>query len=205
MTSSGDETVESADGEERGYDDHPAHVSLERADLDTETRLMLLLRDHESAGNDARYRDRLVHTGFYLSLIFAGVLVDTGIRLWLDGHYALLTLVALFGASSYYVLYVWTESFLGARNAAWSRRRQIENEVARWYPGLLKGHSDVFDRLSYDGQRERFEHAGRSSVGKLSSSSLTIGYIKTLIAAATLVAVVSAVFRYFQTVVTLLP
>jgi len=200
MSTADDESGESAGG----YDDQPAHAPLEADDIDDDVRRAFLLRDHESAGNDARYRDRLIHTGFYLSLIFAGVLVDTGIGLWLDGHYAMLALVALFGASSYYVLYVWTQSFLGARNAAWNRRRQIENEVGRQYPGVLKGHSDVFGRIEYDADDERFHHEGRSSVGKLSGSTLTVAYIRTLIVAAALVAVVALLFHYSTFLVSVL-
>lgn len=155
----------------------PATYELDSEDDLSDTELRLLLRDHESAGTDARYRDRLIHTGFYLSLIFAGILLDTGVRLLGQERFLLLSAVAGFGAVAYYVLWVWTESFTGARNAAWNRRRQIEYELNAAYPGHLKGHVDVFDRLTFtDG--DGFEHAGRSGREEQSAGDLTQFLIK---------------------------
>lgn len=163
-------------------DPHPSETVPAKYQIDSEGDLSdrefrLLLRDHESVGNDARYRDRLIHTGFYLSLIFAGILLDTGVRLLAQERFLLLSTVAGFGAIAYYVLWVWTESFTGARNAAWNRRRQIEYELDTVYSGHLKGHVDLFNRLTFTDDNE-FEHGGRSGKEDQSGGDLTHFLIK---------------------------
>ncbi|MFC7098611.1 hypothetical protein [Halobaculum marinum] len=168
--------------DESTYGDLPADGRLDAEDLEG-TELELLLRDHESAGEDARYRDRMVHTGFYLSLIFSGVLLNTGLTLHRTGQLLALSAVAAFGSLSFYVLWVWTDSFMGARNAAWNRRRQIEYEVDRHYPGLLKAHSDVFSRIQFT-EADEFEHAGRVGRQGRSSSTLTTTFIQLIFAGA---------------------
>lgn len=171
--------TDAGDSDDEGS--HPSNAVPEAYDTGddelTETELRLLLRDHESVGEDARYRDRLLHTGFYLSLIFAGILLDTGVRLLGQERFLLLSGVAGFGAIAYYILWVWTKSFFGARNAAWNRRRQIEYELASQYPGHLKGHVDVFNRLTFTDDHE-FEHRDRSGQEAQSGGDLTQFLIK---------------------------
>jgi hypothetical protein len=188
VTTADDETDRVAED----YDNHPAHIELS---LDGETigdeRLQLLLRDHESAGDDARYRDRLVYYGFYLALIFSGILIDTLLGLFAERQLLALFAVAAFGSGGFYVLSVWTKSLYGARNALWNRRRQIENEVGRHYPGLLKAHSDIFDRLAYNQETGRFEHETREGTEELSTSNLTVGFVNVAFLTTGLIAVFS--------------
>lgn len=163
----------------------------------SDPELALLLRDHESVGEDARYRDQLIHTGFYLSLIFAGILLDTGVRLLGQERFLLLSAVSAFGALAYYILWIWTESFTGARNATWDRRRQIEYELNKDYGGLLKGHGDLFNRLEFDRENEKFEHVDRSGREALSAGNLTHFLIKVEFSSAALISV--ATFWYATT------
>ncbi len=174
--------------EENKYGDLPADGSIEESDL-TGEELRLLFRDHESAGEDARYRDRMVHTGFYLSLIFSGVILNTGIELLDQDRFFALSIVAGFGSISFYVLWVWTESFLGARDAAWNRRRQIEYEIDKHRPRLLKAHSDVFSRLDFDTDARKFEHTERTGRERLSSSKLTVLFIQAVFISAAIASV----------------
>lgn len=87
-----------------------------------------LLTDYREAGEDARYRDRLLYNSYYLAIILLVFVVQTLATLIANGLRGIATIV-LFGSGLLYLfLIAWAVGVRRSRNNAWKRRENIENE-----------------------------------------------------------------------------
>lgn len=120
------------------------------------------LAEYEAASEEARYRDRLLFSSYYLALIFLGVLVQLAFGAYDDGNFTLLTVLSLFGGYSFLLLAGWSYFLRHARNAAWDRRGRLEsdlsirlNERITTEIGEPEGHGDRFFGGFFYWMRER--------------------------------------------------
>lgn len=91
----------------------------------------LAIMEYKESSEDARYRDQLLFTSFYLSLIFLGISGGVVIDIFQQTlNPVLLFAVSTFALVAFFILFSWSYSVKAARNKAWSRRREIEeNEL----------------------------------------------------------------------------
>jgi hypothetical protein len=88
-----------------------------------------LLHDHSEAGEEARYRDRLLYNSYYLSVIVLFLIAQAALTLVVNGRAGLLWVVFLSGGFVYLLLTSWAVKVRESRNSAWRRRRRIEEEL----------------------------------------------------------------------------
>ena len=140
----------------------------------------LLVADYQQASEDGRNRDNLLHNSYYVGLVLLGLILNVGLQLVEDGAY-----VALFGLSSvgavlYLLLFLWSSSSKGAREASWDRRSEIEDMVKTVDSQLLRSNDSCFKRLTrIDDGTYRLE--GKNRVEKHSIGRLIL-YTNLLIA-----------------------
>jgi|GEM_PF-5955211 len=87
-----------------------------------------VLADYEAAGEDARYRDRLLYNSYYLAIIVLVFLAQLVATFLVNGASQFVPLVFFGGSVLYLFLTAWAIGVRRSRNNAWARREEIETE-----------------------------------------------------------------------------
>ena len=157
---------------------------LQAADEQSKTQVLnTLLTDYETASEEARYRDRLLHQSYYLSIVVGGLIVN-GILATVSNvdnsplfTYGAVAALCGLGAASFILLLVYTASFVDSRHCAWARRKQIERYLRTHHPEALATNRSIVDRLvaddaDIDGSLRRYR--------KFSAHKLTRRFLQAL-------------------------
>lgn len=87
-----------------------------------------LLADYREAGEDARYRDRLLYNSYYLAIVLLVFVIQALATLIANGLRIIASIV-LFGSGLLYLfLTAWAVGVKRSRDNAWERRENIEEK-----------------------------------------------------------------------------
>lgn len=120
--------------------------------------------EYKIAGAEARYRDQMLFTSFYLSLVALAVLLRVVLGLYNDDQFAAALIVALVATFGFTSLLWWSFATKRARNRAWGRRGEIED---RHLPGV-KLNDYVAENAKYNFKNNQLENSNRI-IGRSSS------------------------------------
>jgi hypothetical protein len=127
------------------------------------------LEEYKIASAEARYRDRMLFTSFYLSLVALAVLLQVALGLFDQQRYRAIAVVSVVAATGFAILLWWSYATTRVRNKAWGRRTDIEDGV---------GRVELNHYLSSDTRYDFAENELVDSDGTLgrSSSDLVLGF-----------------------------
>jgi len=138
--------------------------------------LGLDFEQYKIAGSEARYRDQMLFTTFYLSLVALAVILQVVIRLFGDEQFTAVMVVSLVAAIGFGNLLWWSYSTKQARNRAWGFRKQVEEKFStsdeiKTDEGLRLNHV-IGNYDIYDFKQDEFKN--KNQVLGSSSSDLVI-------------------------------
>jgi hypothetical protein len=122
---SGDEDSDESDSS--GAQGVPTNIN-EETDLDEISEFELDFQQYKIAGAEARYRDQMLFTTFYLSLVALAVLLQVVIGLYRNGQILFVMVVSAIAATGFGNLLWWSYSTKQARNRAYGFRSKIEEK-----------------------------------------------------------------------------
>jgi len=85
--------------------------------------------DYQEASEDARYRDRLLYSSYYLAIILLVFIIQLTVTVITHFHMIFAASVLFGGGVLYLLLTAWAIGVKESRNASWKRRKEIEKTV----------------------------------------------------------------------------
>ena len=135
------------------------------------------IEEYKIASAEARYRDRMLFTSFYLSLVALAVLLQIVLNLFNNNQHFAVVVVSLVSAVGFTNLLWWSSATKRARNKAWGRRKELEQGdkvEGKSELNEFKINEYLANNKSYDFTDSSLKHSN-SIIGR-SSSDLVIGF-----------------------------
>lgn len=180
------------EGWERDYFEELSDDEV-RATIEEDWARDALLMDYQEAGRDSRNRDRLLHNSFYVGLVLFGLVLNGGIRLFINGELNLAFPLMFIGGILFIVLSFWSLKAKTGRDASFDRRSEIEDLYKIVSPALLRSNDSCFKRLNRIGDGN-YEVNGLRKIENLSAGNLIIGIQLSIAGVLFLLALAAFVF-----------
>ena len=122
--------------------------------LGNSQKIELLIAEYQQTGEEARSRDNLIHNSYYLMAFSLGVFAVGAINLFNKGNVIGVVLLLVIASAVFAFLSVMIYTFSTYRASAWSRRRQLEEIVEKYEPGLFLIQRHVVNKRLPPGKDE---------------------------------------------------
>lgn len=126
--------IDSSANQDSDYPDSGGPIGVppnidQSTDMEEITEFGLDFEQYKIAGSEARYRDQMLFTTFYLSLVALAVLLQVVIGLYKNKQFAATMVVSTIAAIGFGNLLWWSYSTKQARNRAWGFRKKLKKDL----------------------------------------------------------------------------
>jgi len=125
-----DPASEASDEQQKSSPGGKPSDDSENDQADSSPNDRIALEEYKIAGSEARYRDKMLFTSFYLSLVALAVLLQIVLGLFGDQQLLSVIVVSIVAAAGFVNLLWWSSATKQARNKAWGRREELEEKLS---------------------------------------------------------------------------
>lgn len=134
-------------------------AELESENRNKERRIDLLETEYEQAGEEIRYRDRILHNSYYLLVIIFGVFAGNVLNQWGESTVAVVALSLAAGIAFLFLATV-IEVYFRRRTSAMVRRDEVERAIRDDFPGAFELQKGLYRGLFEAGEPDPREKQG---------------------------------------------